>query len=139
MVVVFFLVSFNVPSQHQKMDYLVCNYSAHKKNLYMWWIILFENPKQNIKKNYGPCLPISFGHLKFAQPLPNLTTHLFLKLVGRNHILKNQFKPKIVKQNNNVIKQGWNAIGILIWCFAWLVFLMLNLLICSFQLPFQLP
>jgi hypothetical protein len=32
------------------MDYLVCNYPAHKKKIYMWWIILFENPKQNIKK-----------------------------------------------------------------------------------------
>jgi len=49
---------------------------------------------------------MSFDHLKFAQTLLNPITHLSPKVVGRNHILKDQFKPKIVKQDNIVIRQG---------------------------------
>ncbi len=81
------------------------NYLAHKKNHKCDGLFFWKTLNKHLK-NYGPCLPISFGHLKFAQTLLNPITHLSPKVVGRNHILKDQFKPKIVKQDNNVIKQG---------------------------------
>ncbi len=78
------------------------NYLAHKKNHACDGLFFLKTLNKTLKNLWSMFTNIIWS----SKTCTNPTTHLSPKLVGRNHILKDQFKPKIIKQDNNVIIQG---------------------------------